>query len=539
MKNFTISIPTFTAVKNLCLLTVFMIAVAAGAQSYCDYDALRSFNSANNSNEKVKGMLEQTDGKLLIYGLSYYGSSNHFEAVLLRLNADQVRDTTFGQNGMVSYKWNQRNTCVTAALQNDGKILIGGTDAPGNGFSSFLPYLSRLNADGSVDSSFANNGSLKMSCPGAGMTQGIKQLGDGKIMVLFTSQTHINGGQSGAGIARVMPDGTYDSTFYGNGWNFVNVSALQYPSFDYANGLFPDDGSMIMVGSVNSGGIKPWIIKWTADGVPDTTFGNGGFMIVDYEILSGPTALNAILTKDQDILITATSPSGSKKYLLFKVDGQTGTLDSSFGTNGIVESTAGGLVWNRADALAEDTITGTIYVVGRTGDGSTDAGVWKISAEGTEIPNCNGSPFQTYPLSYQYAKYYSAALFTSDGRLQLAGTTSATDTLSQSENQGDNFMIPVDTTIGTDDSVVTNILERESMLLTIYPNPATHEFKILFEGGEFPKMVRMFSPSGQLVLLRRLSGETNIDISHLPSGVYFVELTGERSRVIKKLVKRE
>ena len=90
----------------------------------------------------------QTDNKIVIIGGGWQQTSTPFE--ILRLNSDGSPDVSFlrgtGANGPI---WKE-------AIQNDGKIIIGGSFKIFNGNN--INYLARLNTDGSLDNSF-NSGS--------------------------------------------------------------------------------------------------------------------------------------------------------------------------------------------------------------------------------------------------------------------------------------------------------------------------------------------------------------------------------------------
>src|SRR5437870_2283384 len=141
----------------------------------------------------------QPDARLLVTGFfSKAGSASRRGVV--RLNANGSLDTSFnpgaGPNKGVS----------VIALQSDGRILIGGTFATFNGISR--ARVARLNADGSLDSTFD---------PGAGPNTSVVALSlqpDGKILIGgdFTAI----GGVTRNYIARLNADGSLDTSFQPN-----------------------------------------------------------------------------------------------------------------------------------------------------------------------------------------------------------------------------------------------------------------------------------------------------------------------------------
>jgi photosystem II stability/assembly factor-like uncharacterized protein len=87
--------------------------------------------------------------------------------------------------------------------------------------------------------------------------------------------------------------------------------------------------------------------------------------------------------------------------------------------------------------------------------------------------------------------------------------------------------------------VGSNDITSESKLLKIYPNPSsTH---VTIETFSIPTKSRLsiMNPNGQELITRQITEpKTQIDISNLPSGLYFVRVTGERTVEVGKFVKQ-
>jgi hypothetical protein len=71
---------------------------------------------------------------------------------------------------------------------------------------------------------------------------------------------------------------------------------------------------------------------------------------------------------------------------------------------------------------------------------------------------------------------------------------------------------------------------------TIYPNPAQKEFTLKFDNRQYGN-VRIVDVSGRIVVERELKSiqTATIDVSHLQTGMYFVEIESEGKRTVKKL----
>ena len=174
MKKLTFKL---SIMKNYLPLLLLFLTLSVSAQQYCNYDQQTTYDFGSTSFDIPYLMLEQNDGKILMLGTSYYSNSNSYKASLLRLNQNNTLDETFGENGKVGHTWSQRNNCISGALQDNGKILIGGFQAPGSGSSTFRAYVARLMSDGSPDLTFGDNGSMLLdTIIGRGSVVGLKQL---------------------------------------------------------------------------------------------------------------------------------------------------------------------------------------------------------------------------------------------------------------------------------------------------------------------------------------------------------------------------
>ncbi|MBL0025188.1 MAG: delta-60 repeat domain-containing protein [Saprospiraceae bacterium] len=209
-----------------------------------------SFDPGTGANNVVYKVAVQNDGKIIIGGnfTSYNGTARNSIA---RLNADGSLDETFnpgtGANGFV----------LSSTIQSDGKIIIGGGFTFYNGV--LKNYIARLNADGSLDASFN---------PGTGADNSIFTItiqGDGKIIICgdFTSYN----GSSRNRIARLNIDGSLDIGFNVDTGANDNVwsSAIQ------------SDGKIIIGGSFTSinGMSRNRIARLNADGSLDASFNPG------------------------------------------------------------------------------------------------------------------------------------------------------------------------------------------------------------------------------------------------------------------------
>lgn len=302
----------------------------------------------------VKAIAVQTDGKILIGGQFHWvrptgSSTNTTFWGITRLNADGTLDTSF-QNapaGQVKSNHNVRGI----AVQPDGKVVIGGYFTLIDGVAR--NRIARLNADGTLDTSFdvgvgANNN-----------IEDVKLQADGKILI-SGSFTQVQGVDRW-GVARLNANGSLDTSFDAG-----------YPSRNGAwDGSFPvyqlaiqSDGKVLYAGGTHryADQIHWRIARLNTDGTVDNTFKsyvNWWASSVALQNVGGVEKI--VVGGDFGRAGQADSASGSviapddarQRIARFNLDG---TLDTTFDTS----YSANSWVWA---VLPNDD--GTVYLGGK------------------------------------------------------------------------------------------------------------------------------------------------------------------------------
>ena len=208
------------------------------------------------------------DGSLLIGGGFSY-QINYFDFAAFKITPNGQFDSSFGTNGYVYYNVSGFNSLGDITIQTDGKILLTGST-----FNPIQVPVLRLNADGSLDSTFADNGlSLYDFTTSTQNCNSIKQLADGKIIV---------GGSYGTPsyenifLRRLDENGLTDSSFANNGLAIYNFGA-----FDILASLHMlVNGDMLMLGFSDD---KILLVCVDSNGVLKTDFGHNGKFLIDIE----------------------------------------------------------------------------------------------------------------------------------------------------------------------------------------------------------------------------------------------------------------
>lgn len=262
-------------------------------------------------------------------------------------------DPTFDNDGMVITSFGNDSAGYDMILQPDGKIIVVG----GNGDFA----LARYNSDGSLDNTFSSDG--KMTNPiGNSLDSGhaVAIQKDDKIVVAgitYSEETNYD-----FALARYTTSGALDTSFGLNGIVSTTISNGSDQLNDIA--IQSDDGIVVVGGSNNNFVVA----RYEISGALDSSFGALGIVTTPIGMDTGGGYAIAI-QPDKKILVAGYSlwntPAGSKNHFTVVRYEISGTLDTSFGTGGIV-TTSVGFSFDYAHAIAIQP-DGKIVVAGCSG----------------------------------------------------------------------------------------------------------------------------------------------------------------------------
>lgn len=273
------------------------IAAKSLARINTDGSFDNSFLIGSGTNGYVSSFIRQPDGKILVCG-SFTSFNGVTKNRIVRLNANGTIDAAFvtgtGADSVVE--------CV--ALQTDGKIIIGGQFTKFNGISA--KYLARLNADGSLDTSFDTTTGFNSH------VYSVAVQADGKILAggNFTNYNSVSKNY----IVRMNPDASADESFATTGFNNIVYKIL-----------LSDDNKIFVGGKFNkyNSVSKNGIIKINEDASIDDTFNIG----------SGTNSIvrNILILNDKKILLGGdfTVYAGTMRNYIVKLN-ENGTIDTAF-----------------------------------------------------------------------------------------------------------------------------------------------------------------------------------------------------------------
>lgn len=190
----------------------------------------------------------QSDGKIVACATTKL-PLNEYDILVIRLNANGSADSTFDNDGIVTTDFCYHDNAYSVAIQNDGKIVVGGTSYDTvNVTMGKNVMLIRYKSNGSVDSSFGRNGKVITNVTSqTDIAYAVTIQSNGKILTV---------GQSTDGVAnfsiiltRHHSDGSLDSSFGYNGLVITNMAYMH--EFGEAVAL-QADGKIVVAGFVNN-----------------------------------------------------------------------------------------------------------------------------------------------------------------------------------------------------------------------------------------------------------------------------------------------
>ena len=295
---------------------------------------------------------------------------------VLQTSADAagVVDRAFGTNGTVTTAIPINPSNGDVVFLPDGKFIVIGA-------SLNSIRLIRFNENGSLDTSFGDNGTVVFPFFGVAINAAELQ-SDGKIVVVGSASVN---GSVDFFIARFNSNGSIDSTFGSGG-----VATVNQGSFDFFTSLaIQPDGKIVAAGNTSDGGRRGAVIRFNSNGTIDMTFANEGLFY--YSFPTTPITRYAgfydIKVLPNGRILTAATFSRSfpneafSGYFLLMLDAD-GSIYPDFGSQGIASGGRNG------NSGSDERINFEILPNGR---------IFVAFIGGIRVLNQNGSLYKQLP----------------------------------------------------------------------------------------------------------------------------------------------
>ena len=361
---------------------------------------------ANTGTRATDAML-QPDGKIIAVG-HYKTEAVRRQFAVARYMQNGNLDPTFGGDGKVTTILGDFDAYgMAGVLQPDGKVIVGGfKDARRN--DDFA--LSRYNADGSVDTSFGNGGSIINDLFGSSddIVYALATTPDGKLLATGRTGAYPN---FRFGLARYNQNGTFDQSFGNAGkvlTDFGGVSSQSYGS------ALQSDGKIVLAG-------------YTISGATGADFTNN-FALARYVASAAATRAPFDFDGDHKTDIGVFRPAGGEWWINRSANGSTAA--AQFGA-------------------ATDRLAPADY----TGDGKTDIAFWRPSTGEWYVLRSEDNSFFAYlfgtsgdfpvPADYDADGKADAAVFRAASGMWFVQRSTGGTTIEQFGASGD-VPVPAD-----------------------------------------------------------------------------------------------
>jgi uncharacterized delta-60 repeat protein len=309
----------------------------------------------------------QSDGKEIVAGSRNYWNAG-VNLVVSRFNTDGTLDSTFGDKSKGSklgyatvlvapnakYFADYDVSVSSVQVQSDGKILVAGSvDTTDLIFKNYRIFVTRLNANGSLDTTFGSNGTAVYDY-GTGKDGAADMVLTPQGKILLSAYTS----DAGASFLRLNANGSLDATF---GTNGRVVTGFPVGSILLQTNSSDPSGYKIILGSsaTPTGQTAPeaLLARFSSAGVLDTTFGSGGVAMTQIpidashssgSIYKGSGIVGMAFQADGSIVAVgsvalvdpAISTSTIHDAAVLRYDAN-GNLDTTFGNGGTVTTIFG------------------------------------------------------------------------------------------------------------------------------------------------------------------------------------------------------
>lgn len=272
----------------------------------------------------VNKIIENTDGSFFLVGRTY-NISNQIDSVLVsKISANGTLDTNFGNNGFLvvnsintSLDYTFGSAADALALSN-GKLLVLGvytlidTFVVPNDFY-YYNYLYRVNSDGSLDNSFANNGFKSFNFGQGALSSiiaNVQLVEDNSLFIYGTTRTSTTSNFSLC-ITKVDSSGSLEP--WTTGGNSKLITDLNLGNVSIGKGRMHTDGKIYLAGQFTQPGfpINPspeGILVINNDGTINTNIDSTGIFETGFETAR---AINMKIVNNKLILFSEGQYNGN------------------------------------------------------------------------------------------------------------------------------------------------------------------------------------------------------------------------------------
>jgi uncharacterized delta-60 repeat protein len=480
-----------------------------------------------------------SDGKILIAGTS------NGRSIIARYKSDGTPDHTFNASGRIITYMGPSGFITSMALQDDGKIVVGGGVAGNFAVMRHLP-------SGPLDNSFNGDGIQISDFDADDRVNAVAIQKDGKIVAAGVS--FVDGFIAYFAVARYTSNGAHDNSFSGDGKQSRDflLGGLQNDASALA---IQGDGKILVAGSLRTETENTFLVaRYKTDGNLDNSYNGDGLFPI---IISGQDEGKSIILQVDGKAIIGGSSFGGARFALVrcKVDG---TLDPGFGVCGKQQTNmsptqgginqlaifqhrlyaAGNYEFVPLHGLTAAYQLGSFAVTLSCPSSRTvqpDPG--KCAATVKSIDAVVTPSTGNFTIKYNLTgATVGSGTGTASNRLFNHGKTTVTYKIAEALEKTCSFSVTVNCAVASQ-SVVENVT---GLLVDVLPNPSLNHFTVNTRSNSIETvLLRVTDVLGRVVEQRNAASNSSVTIGHsYRAGIYFIQVQQGNERRLLKCIKR-
>ena len=251
-----------------------------------------AFDRGGNLQDTASGVVVQSDGKIVVVGTATIDGSGDTDFAIARLMSNGQPDLSFDTDAKQTVAMRPgsglADIATAIAIASRGKIIVAGSSEASSGAGHDFA-VARLNANGSLDTSFSGDGRATIAFDlggendDRGTSLGIQS--NGKIVVGGYAQFDGQGNDDFA-VARLNTNGSLDRTFDEDGKATVSFDVGGAKQDRAASLAIQANGQIVLVGSAQmnaAGDVDFAVVRLDRNGGRDTTFDGDGKATIAFD----------------------------------------------------------------------------------------------------------------------------------------------------------------------------------------------------------------------------------------------------------------
>ena len=496
-----------------------------------------------------------------------------------------VLDDTYGIAGVIS----TYTDCGNSFLLNNNKLLVASGLTADFGIPSPTLGIKKYNDDGSMDTSFGDNGTGLFTPTNINdrfNVFGITVQTDGKIIVV--GQIYAIGSFSyyyNFFLFRFNADGTNDIGFGANGLVKYSINSTDQYRERFSDVIVDDNGKIIAVGFTENdidSKRNAVAMRFLSNGILDSTFASNGILQLD---ITDSDYFIKIKILNNSIFIAGnkTTSIDNLDIVILKISESNGSFDSTFGANGIMSIDFVGtndlfnnlfIIPNNKIMIAGSCPSGMIFTQ-IDGNGNLDSAFSDDGKNITSVSVPNHYPalidniillpdnkyliFSSTKRSDNSSNNYDYVVVrinentTVDASFAVNGvfvnvTTATSEYANSMHLQSDGKVLLLsqywNSSLVYSGSVFRylnaftlyqNEIFQDNTILNVYPNPVKDNLKI--ESDKNLQKLEIYNLEGKIFKSVN-QGCNSIDVNNLNCGIYFLKVYTENRIFIERIIKQ-